>query len=315
MVGMEHSVDFGLPSLEATPSTRSVVLVVGNFDGVHLGHQRLISAAVEVAHADGGKVLAATFVPHPRMVLSPRPELSLLTPPEVRRRLLHAVGADLILTMPFAERLRQLLPEEFLARLRARYRIVAVVAGPRVSIGRGGAGRLPFLQEYCTREGLRLVVVPPIEALGAVVSSSAIRALLQAGDMRAVAAMLGHRFVVEGVVEHGDGRGRKLGFPTANLRLDPLQALPPDGVYTMRVRLPDGAHCPAVGSIGTRPQYGAGELKFEVHCLRPVGDLYGSALEVEVGTRLRAQETFPSEAALVEQMRADAAAAEADPMP
>jgi len=315
LLGKEHNLDFGFPSLEAAPSQVPMVLVVGNFDGVHRGHQRLLSAATEVAQANGGQVLVATFVPHPRMVLTPGSELRLLTSPEVRRRLLHSHGADLVLTMPFGERLRQLLPEEFLARLRARYRIVTVVAGPRVSIGRGGAGRLPFLTDYCGREGIDLVVVAAVEAAGEVVSSSAARVLLRSGDMGAVAAMLGRPFVVEGVVEHGDGRGRALGFPTANLRLDPVQALPPEGVYTMRVHIPKGSDCPAVGSIGTRPQYGGGDLKFEVHCLRPVGDLYGLTLEVEVGARLRGQEIFPSEAALVAQMREDAAAAATDPMP
>ena len=302
-------VDFGMPLGPGLPETTPHVLVVGNFDGVHLGHQRLLAAARRLAEPEQGLVLAATFIPHPRLVLRVGDEIALLTPPEMRRRLLEESGVDRLAVLPFDNHLRALEPGDFLDRLRSRYRIAAIVAGPRFSIGRGGSGRLPFLHSYCQEAGITLEVVPPVVVAGEEVSSSLIRRLLEAGRMEDVAAMLGRPFALLGTVEHGDARGQRLGFATANLRWDEGQALPQDGVYVMTAMRMPGGVLPAVGSIGTRPQYGPGPRTLEVHCLQDPGSLYGETLKVEILTRLRDQAIFTSEAEMVEQIAQDAKAA------
>jgi riboflavin kinase/FMN adenylyltransferase len=224
----------------------------------------------------------------------------------MRRELLTVYGADLVLVLPFDVHLRELEPGEFLDRLRARHRVVGVVAGPRLSIGRGGSGRLDFVVQYTREAGIELKVIEPVLLDGTEISSSAVRERIVSADLAGAEAMSGRRFTLLGEVEEGDGRGRKLGFPTANLHLHQAQLLPPDGVYVMRLRVGGAEWLPAVGSIGTRPQFGPGERKFEVHCLVPPGDLYGRQVVVEVIQRLRGQEVFASQDALVAQMRVDA---------
>lgn len=285
------------------------VLLVGNFDGVHLGHQRLLTAAKSLASRGGAGVLAVTFEPHPQAFLHPDSPPTLLTPLRMRRQLLSDYGADVVIVVPFDLHLRDLSPGEFLDRLRARHRLVGMVAGPTLSIGRGGEGRLDFVAEYMRTAGLELTVIAPVVLKGREISSSAVRDRLEAADLDGVAAMTGRRFSVLGEVEAGDGRGRTLGFPTANLHLHQSQLLPPDGVYVMRLRAHGAGWLPAVGSVGTRPQYGPGDRKFEVHCLVEPGDLYGQQVEVEVVQILRGQEVFESESGLVSQMRRDGALA------
>ncbi|HVD03795.1 MAG TPA: riboflavin biosynthesis protein RibF [Candidatus Dormibacteraeota bacterium] len=303
--------DFGLPLPAGVPYPKPTAAVIGNFDGVHLGHQQLLSTARESANALLGEVLAVTFVPHPRLVLRSDFQLALLTPTEARRSWLSKSGVDRVLMLPFTNFLRNLSPEEFLDRIRARFDVRVLVAGPRVSIGKGGAGGLEFLAGYCERHRIDLLVVDPVEGPNGEVSSTRIREHLATADLSAVSGMLGRPFSVLGEVVHGDGRGRQLGFPTANLELAPFQALPPDGVYVMRAELSDGRVLPAVGSIGSRPQFGPGARKFEVHCLAAPADLYGQRIWVEVIHFLRGQEVFESLGKLVEQMARDASRARA----
>ncbi len=306
---MTLTADFGIPVAAGDPEETPCSLVVGNFDGVHLGHQRLLARARELVEPRAGQVLAATFIPHPRWVLRGPDQVFLLTPSAMRRRLLKESGVDRLLVLPFGQHLRDLSPQAFLDRLRARYRIQGIVAGPRVSIGRGGSGGLEFLSGYCLQEGIQLEVVPPVEVAGQEVSSSAIRQHLAEGRLDLVEAMLGRPFCLLGEVEHGDGRGHRLGFATANLRWSAGQALPPDGVYVMTARAGEGRRLPAVGSLGSRPQYGPGPRKLEVHCLEDPGPLYGRVLLVEILARLRDQATFPSESELAAQIGEDSMAA------
>ncbi|HUY53778.1 MAG TPA: riboflavin biosynthesis protein RibF [Candidatus Nanopelagicaceae bacterium] len=296
-----------MESLGASPA----VLAIGNFDGVHLGHQELLAAGTELARARGAELVAITFEPHPRQVLGPDLTVSLLTPLEMRRRLLARHGVRRLEVLPFNQHLLSLSPGDFLDRLRARRPVVGVVAGPRLSIGRGEEGRLAFVRAYAARTGIELVVVDEVFVGGLEISSTAIRERLAASDLEAVARMCGRAFRVLGEVEAGDGRGRQLGFPTANLRLLPAQLLPPDGVYVMRLEVRGRGPLPAVGSIGTRPQFGPGERKFEVHVLEQPGDLYGREVEVEVLHWLRTQAVFASPQELVAQMERDRAQARA----
>jgi len=297
--------EFGVPVLGAPGGAAPAVLAIGNFDGVHLGHQALLRAGADLARATGSELVAVTFEPHPRQVLGPDRAVSLLTPVEMRRRLLARHGAQRLVVMPFNQHLIGLSPGEFLDRLRARWAVAGIVAGPRLSIGRGEEGRLDFVAAYAARFGIELVVVEEVAVGGLEISSTAIRERLAATDLEAVARMCGRPFRILGEVESGDGRGRQLGFPTANLRLLPAQLLPPDGVYVMRLQVDGQRPLPAVGSIGTRPQFGPGERKVEVHALEPPGDLYGLEVEVEVRHWLRAQAVFASPPELVQQMERD----------
>lgn len=298
--------EYGTPTAGPLAEGARSILVIGNFDGVHLGHQKLLRTARELAVATDGRVLVATFEPHPRALTSPDSTPALLTPLRMRRELLTAYGADLVLVLPFDAHLRELEPGEFLDRLRSRHRVVGVVAGPRLSIGRGGTGRLDFVTNYTREAGIELTVIEPVLVGGTEISSSAVRERIEVADLAGAEAMTGRRFTLLGEVEEGAGRGMALGFPTANLHLHQAQLLPPDGVYVMRLRARGAEWLPAVGSIGTRPQFGPGERKFEVHCLVPPGDLYGQQVEVEVMQLLRGQEVFASLDSLVAQMRRDA---------
>ncbi|MGH7698746.1 MAG: riboflavin kinase, partial [Candidatus Dormibacteria bacterium] len=240
--------EFGLGPGGALAGETPACLVLGNFDGVHLGHQAILARARVVAQAREAEVVAITFQPHPRTVIQPGQGPPLISPPELRRRLLVEHRVDRVWVLPFTPRLRQLTPGEFMDRVRVRLRLVAMVVGPRVSLGRGGEGGMDFLAAYAEAVGLELVVVDALVRAGRDLSSSWIRSELELGDLEQVAGMLGRPFDVLGRIERGQGLGRQLGFPTANLELHPEQALPPDGVYVMTARLDGGPELGAVGS-------------------------------------------------------------------
>ena len=301
---------FGTPLVGPPAAGVPVVLAVGNFDGVHLGHQRLLKAAREMA-GEEGRVVAVTFEPHPAHLLRPQAVPGLLTPLRLRRRLLAEAGVDEVQVIPFNDRLRAQEPAEFLSRLRHRLAAVGLVAGPRISLGRDGSGGVEFVREYSREQRLRLEVVEPVVVDGVEVSSSELRRLLREGRVEAYPRLAGRPFQVMGEVVRGEGLGRLLGFPTANLRTLPAQLLPPDGVYVMSWRrAAGGPHRPAVGSVGTRPHFSGRDRRFEVHGLEATPDLYGEELVAEVLERIRGQRAFGSDVELVAQMEADRRRAE-----
>lgn len=295
---------FGVPQTGEPAPGPGVFVVVGNFDGVHLGHRRLLEVARTLV-GSGGRVVALTFEPHPAQLLRPETMPGLLTPLGMRRRLLAGAGADEVLVLPFGEHLRSLEPDQFLDRIRHLYAVRGLVGGPRLSLGRGDSGGVDFARAYCEERGLQMEVVPEVKIDGAEVSSTGLRRLLGEGHLESYARAAGGPFGVLGEVVRGDGLGRRLGFPTANLRLPPGQLLPPDGVYVMSLSWP-GRECrPALGSIGTRPHFGGADLRFEVHCLEPTPELYGVQVHTEVLSYLRPQLAFSSESELVAEMRRD----------
>ncbi|MHB1522647.1 MAG: riboflavin biosynthesis protein RibF [Candidatus Dormibacteria bacterium] len=301
---------FGTPLDGAPRDGPPAVVAVGNFDGVHLGHQRLLQAAREMAGPQG-LVVAVTFEPHPAHLLRPQSVPALLTPLRLRRRLLAGAGVDQALVIPFNDRLRAQEPGEFLSRLRHQLAVVGLAAGPRLSLGRDGTGGGEFVRAYAREHRLRLEVVDQVVVGGVAVSSSELRRLVQEGRVSEYPLLAGHPFQVMGEVVRGDGLGRVLGFPTANLRTMPSQLLPPDGVYLMTWRLASGGEPrPAVGSVGTRPHFSGRDRRFEVHGLGPTPDLYGQELIAEVLERVRGQETFRSDAELVARMAEDRRRAE-----
>ena len=266
------------------PRPRAVA--IGSFDGLHLGHR----AVIDAVRATGLEPTVITFDPHPRIALGNKVEL--LTTLERRVELLGDAGVGDVLVAAFTPALQQLTPEEFAERYLRRTGVEAVVAGADFRFGVRRSGDLALLE----RLGFEVVVVPELPG----VSSTAIRAALADGDVGAAARMLGRPFELDGVVVAGDQRGGTLGYPTANLRLEPDLACPQYGIYAGF-----GLGHRAAISIGTNPHYGGSERRIEPYLLDFDGDLYGKRLVVELWERLRDEAVFESEAALVAQIAAD----------
>jgi riboflavin kinase/FMN adenylyltransferase len=282
-------------SIVRSPSDLETVpraVAIGTFDGVHRGHR----AAIEAAKSAGLRSTVVTFDPHPRLVLGYDVQLLMTLPRRIE--LLEEAGPDDILVLEFTEELSALEPEEFVARVLEPIGTEAVVAAETFRFGRGRKGDVELLR----RLGLEVVDVP----LVAGVSSSRIRELLTTGKMREAAALLGRPHEVEGTVVSGDQRGGTLGFPTANLAVEPRLLVPAYGIYA-------GA---ALGgraaiSIGVNPHYGGNERRIEAFLLDFEGDLYGKELRIELWERLREERAFESEEELVRQIALDVEAARA----
>jgi riboflavin kinase/FMN adenylyltransferase len=261
-------------------------VAIGTFDGVHLGHRRVLDAAV----AAGLAPTVVTFDPHPRIAFGY--EVELLTTLRRRLELIGDAGIEDALVVEFDLDVAQLEPEEFVAQVLRPIGTEVVVAGADFRFGRGRAGDLEVLR----RLGLDARTVPLVEN----VSSSRIRDLLRGGEVERAARLLGRPPEVEGTVVAGDARGGTLGFPTANLRLEPDLLVPAYGIYAGAA---DG-HRAAI-SIGTNPHYGGAERRVEAHLLDFEGDLYGRRLVVELWRRLRDEQSFSSEDELVAQIARD----------
>jgi riboflavin kinase / FMN adenylyltransferase len=271
-------------------------VAIGSFDGVHRGHRLVLDTAREA----GGTVTVVTFWPHPRLVLGNRVEL--LSTLERRLELLEAAGIDETLVVSFTPRVAALEPEEFCDSLLRRIGANVIVVGENFRFGRAAAGDTATLE----RLGFDVRPVP----LLAGVSSTQIRAHMRAGDVAAAAPLLGRPAELDGTVVLGDQRGGTLGFPTANLAVPADLLVPAFGIYAGFAR----GHRAAV-SIGVNPHYGGDERRIEPHLLDFEGDLYGQRLLVELWQRLRAEQAFASEAALVEQIARDVEAARAAERP
>ncbi|MFZ5447974.1 MAG: bifunctional riboflavin kinase/FAD synthetase [Thermodesulfobacteriota bacterium] len=291
------------------PAFPRTVATIGNFDGVHLGHQAILDRVRRRASELGGKAVAITFNPHPVKVLRPEVNLPLLTTQDQKLKLLAAAGLDAVVVLPFSREFaalsaRDFVRQYFCERLRAR----EVVVGHDYCFGRGREGNIDLLKEMGAVHGFTVQVVWAVEVQGAVVSSSLIRAMLRLGKVTEAGRLLGRPYEVAGRVVQGKGRGAKLlGVPTANL-LTPNELLPACGIYAVWVRR-DDATIPGVANIGTCPTFNNSELSLEVHLMEFSGDLYGESLEVQFVARLREEQRFPSIEALGTQIRADIDAA------
>jgi riboflavin kinase/FMN adenylyltransferase len=287
--------------------------VIGNFDGVHLGHQALLAAAHERAAATGGPVGALTFDPHPAKLFAPA-----LAPPlivSLRRRieLLGEAGADLVVVEPFTQAFASIEAPAFVREVLARDLSARdVVVGYDFSFGRGRKGDTRLLAAEGAALGIGVTVVPPVTVSGLTCSSTKVREFALEGRVEGAAMLLGRPLEVTGEVVHGAGRGRTIGIPTANVKPEG-ELLPRPGIYAGRAVLlaaddsaadGDGHICAL--SIGTNPTFtGSGALSIEAHLLDFDGDLYGRRLRLEIVHRLRDEQRFDSTAALVEQIHAD----------
>jgi riboflavin kinase/FMN adenylyltransferase len=286
---------------------RGGAVTVGNFDGVHRGHAALIGELRARADTVGGPAVVVTFDPHPIALLAPARLQPLLTTPPDRADLLHEAGADHVLILRTTPDLLHLDARAFLdGVLGEALGAKAVVEGFNFRFGRGRAGSVELLAEWCRERGLPLAVVPPFRLDGEVVSSSRVRAALEAGDV--AAALLGRPYRLRGVVSAGARRGRALGFPTANLT-HPATVVPGDGVYAVRVLLEEGGVWPGAANVGPNPTFGERARKLEAHLIGFEGDLYARPLAVDFIARLRDTRPFAGPAELMAQLQADVAAA------
>jgi riboflavin kinase/FMN adenylyltransferase len=255
------------------------VIAIGNFDGVHRGHRAVIEAGLNRAQAAGRKTLALTFEPHPRAFFRADENMFRLTDEAAKLRLLAATGLNGAIVLPFDSRLASLTAEEFVTDvLVGRFAVAGVAVGFDFHFGRGRQGSPAFLQAEGAKRGFTVDVAPPLEDEGRPVSSSAIRTALGEGRVVEAAELLGHPWFLSGEVIHGEKRGRDLGYPTANMRLDPACGLK-HGIYAVRAGI-DGKRYDGVASFGRRPTFDNGAPLLEVFLFDFSGDLYGKTLDV-----------------------------------
>jgi riboflavin kinase/FMN adenylyltransferase len=293
-------------------SLRGAALAIGNFDGVHRGHQAVIAEAGRIARSTGAPHLVVTFEPHPRAVFRPSDPPFRLTPRHAKLALFGALGVTATVMFRFDRKFAAITAEAFVrdvlvAGLGARH----VVIGRDFCFGRGRAGTADFLRDQAASAGFGVTAVPPeLDPAGQPYSSSRARTCLAQGDPAGAAAILGRPFTIGGHVRHGDHRGRLLGFPTANLALaDHIR--PRLGVYAVRARLADGTSRAGVANLGERPTVAGRDVRLEAHLFDFAADLYGSWLDVELLHFIRPETKFADLDALKRQIAADAAAARA----
>ncbi len=292
------------------PPERGVTLTLGVFDGVHLGHQALVRRTVEAARAAGRFAAALTFDPPPKRVLQPDASIRDLLPLAERRRRLGALGLDLVLTLEFTPAVAALDAAVFFDLLCSALNVREIVVGRNFAFGRARAGTVEALSAWAEPLGVRVTALDLVPVDGAPVSSSRIRGALAAGDVAAAARLLGRPFALTGTVARGDQRGRTIGFPTANVALDPAVMWPKTGVYAVRAHLPGGVY-PGVANLGVRPTFDRTTPLLEVHLFDFAGDLYGAPIEVEFVERLRDEQRFSGLDALKAQIARDAERARA----
>jgi riboflavin kinase / FMN adenylyltransferase len=286
------------------------VVAIGNFDGVHRGHRAVIAAAVDRAMAVGRPAVALTFEPHPRRLLRPDEPMFRLSDETAKLRLLAATGLDGALVLTFDAALAELSAEDFIARiLLERLAVSGAAIGFDFHYGKDRGGSPDFLASEGRRYGFPVEIVPPLEDEGRAVSSSAIRAALAAGRVVEAAELLGNPWFISATVVHGDARGRELGYPTANLTLDPGCGLKL-GIYAVRVGI-DGSRHDGVASFGRRPTFDDGPPLLEVHLFDFSGDLYGTSIDVAFLAWIRSELKFASVADLVRRMEEDSRLARA----
>lgn len=296
--------------LAALPAElRSGAVAIGNFDGVHRGHARIVERLVSHAHAVGGPAIVLTFDPHPVRILRPDAAPPPLTWTDRKAQLLAELGVDSTVVLATDEALLELTATQFFDQIvRNRLDARALVEGPNFYFGRGREGTIEVLRNMTDAAGIELEVVEPVVQGGELVSSSRVRSLIADGDVDRAGAMLTHPYRIRGMVAHGAGRGSKIGFPTANVEaIDTL--LPAAGVYA-GIGTRGETTWPAAINIGPNPTFGEHALKVEAHLIGCHEPLYGQPLEVDFLSRIREVQTFPGVEALKQQLKQDVAAAE-----
>jgi riboflavin kinase/FMN adenylyltransferase len=276
---------------------------IGNFDGVHTGHKRILSVVRETAGKKGLSSCVITFHPHPQKVLQ-NIEIPLLMPIRERLRLLENEGIDFVACYTFTKDMSKVTAKDFISEiLVGRLKVKHLIIGPDFSFGRKREGNADLLQAMGKAYDFETSVVGPVFIDNEVVSSSAIRNLLREGEARKAARFLGYFYYIEGQVTEGEKRGRQIGYPTANLDTD-WDILPKTGVYATRAHI-DGSKLDSITNIGYRPTFGSSKLLIETHIFDFNSDIYGKRLRLEFIERIRDEKRFESVDALVGEIGKD----------
>ncbi len=294
-----NSADLQIPS-----GARQGVITVGNFDGVHRGHQSMLRTLCEIAEQQSAPAVVVTFDPHPLSLLRPDDPLPRLTSIERRVELLRVYGADEVVVLPVTRQLLGMSADEFFDEVIVRQLAAAgVVEGPNFHFGRDRTGNVDYLSTLCRQAQIDFQVIQPVVNEGQLISSSRIRVLLSEGRLLDAVAMTGHAHRISGVVSPGAGRGSGIGFPTANLNDIPTM-LPTNGVYAGTACVDGTCHVAAV-SIGPNPTFADNRLKVECHLAGYSGDLYGRLLHLDLLAEVRPLKSFDSADELTTQIRSD----------
>lgn len=300
-------------TIDDLPHAGPAVIVLGAFDGVHLGHRQLAREATRAAMERGAATMALVFTPHPDEVLRPGTRVQRLLPPRETLARLAAVGIDHPVEVRFDDELRGMTPGDFLAAVGRAVDLRAIAMTTGSAFGRARSGTVGAVSAIGAERGFDVVEVDPLLLDGEPISSSRIRSALAAGEIALVTRLMDAPPLLRGTVVVGDRRGRELGFPTANLAFDYTPVLPALGIYLGRVSVAErgvGPAHPALVSVGVRPTFhDDGRILVEAYLLDWDGDLYGATLDLEIATRLRDERRFDSAEALVAQMRDDEARA------
>lgn len=284
---------------------RNIVVALGNFDGVHLGHRSILAAAVREAKKLKAKSIALTFDPHPQQFIQPERGLRLLTDLSEREKLIQATGIDYVFVIKFNGRLRKMSYPEFvknflIEKLDAR----VVLVGYDYAFGRDRSGDVSHLRELGARLGFAVKVKKPVSIRGGVVKSRTIRELISEGKFSKALSLMGHSYPLTGTVIRGAGRGAVLGFPTANLKIDEHKLVPAPGVYAGIATVKEKRH-KCVVNIGNRPTFPGGGGAIEVHLPDFKGNIYGKKISVELMARFREERQFSDTRELVAQIKKD----------
>lgn len=284
---------------------RNTVVALGTFDGVHIGHQKILKGMVAFARRSHWSPVAITFDPHPQQVIVPERGLRLLTTPEERFKLFESLGIKATVVIHFNQRIQEMSYEEFVQSYLVKYlKPKKVFVGYDYAFGHDREGHVRQLEELGDRFGFAVSVISPVTADNVTVKSSLIRELISLGRFERAVQYLGHPFRMSGKVVHGSHRGKKLGFPTANLAIHPDKLLPGHGVYAGKVYIGRKVYRGAV-NVGARPTFAEGRVAFEVHILDFHDDVRGKVIVVDLYHRLRDEMQFTDVNDLKHQIRED----------
>ncbi len=285
---------------------KSTWVTIGAFDGVHRGHQELIRPLVEACHQAGREVVVLTFFPHPVVVLRGLQGPFYLNSPEERAELMGDLGVDYVITLNFTRQVAALSAREFIELISEHLGVERLLVGDDFALGRNRQGDIPTLRQLGQEFGFQVGIVSKVDFNGEIVSSSRIRTLVGQGDVSQAARLLGHWYGITGRVIHGDGRGKSLGIPTANLDYSSERILPAFGIYATWTWI-DGLRYPSVTNVGIRPTFKniKNNVQIEAYLMDFDRDIYDKTILLEFVEYLRQEERFDNIQALIDQMHAD----------
>lgn len=285
---------------------KPVYLALGNFDGVHVGHQKLIGDMIKKAHREGGLAAAFIFDPHPSKIINPLKAPKLLISSRKKAEFLSSMGLDLLIYNSFTEEISKWQPQEFVEKVIVnRIKAREVFVGFNYSFGYRGAGNPDLLKDLGDLYGFKVNIIPPVEVEGEIASSSLVRELLARGDVKKARKILGYYPFIEGKVVEGEKRGRKIGFPTANLEVDEDIMIPGKGVYAAIADI-DGQKYKCMVNIGSKPTFHEHfPVSIEAHILDFSGFIYGQLLNISFLEKLRDEKKFKGMEELIEQLKLD----------